>query len=400
MDIHKPEISFGDRRLVGQKKAVSQVEKIIQSGRMSHAYLISGPEGSGKTAFALALAEMINGIDNYTDLKGSAHSRKSSWFTHPDIHVYIPLPSKVGHEELIARLKLLADDPYEVIDFTLRPILTEVESPKNLIAFYSIAYFHEEIRPKTFYKPNEGQHTVIVITGIDTMKKESANAFLKLLEEPSDKIVFILTATKSDQLLPTITSRCQQIRLQTLSHEEISDGLMKYDQYDEETANFLARLSGGNYALARFLDPDSLRKNRKEMIDFLRYSFTQDVPEILAIIQHWNTSLSRENQIGLCNSLESFLRDLMVYRDTENKELIINVDQLDVIQKFCSSIKKARITDMIEHLQHLKGLLYQNVQLKYAFTTLSIRYSHLMRGLETPIPKDKLWQHMPAYSDL
>jgi DNA polymerase-3 subunit delta' len=175
---------------------------------------------------------------------------------------------------------------------------------------------------------------------------------------------------------------------------------MKYDQYDEETANFLARLSGGNYALARFLDPDSLQKSRLELIDFLRYSYTQDVPELLAIIQHWNSSLSRENQIGLCNSLEHFLRDLMVYRDTENKELIINIDQLDVIQKFCSSMKEARIIDMINHLQHLKGLLYQNVQLKYIFTALSIRYSHLMRGIDAPIPKDKRWQHMPAYSDL
>lgn len=400
MDTNNLDISFGDRRLVGQKKAVSQVEKILQSGRMSHAYLITGPEGAGKTAFALALAEIINGIDNYTDLKGSAQSRKSSWYTHPDIHVFIPLPSKVGHDELMARLKLLAEDPYEVVDFTLRPVLTEAESPRNLFAFYSIAYYHEEIRPKTVYKPNEGLRTVVVITGIETMKKESANAFLKLLEEPSDKILFILTASKTDQLLPTITSRCQQIRLQTLSNEEISDGLMKYDQYDEETANFLARLSGGNYALARFLDPDSLQKSRLELIDFLRYSYTQDVPELLAIIQHWNSSLSRENQIGLCNSLEHFLRDLMVYRDTENKELIINIDQLDVIQKFCSSMKEARIIDMINHLQHLKGLLYQNVQLKYIFTALSIRYSHLMRGIDAPIPKDKRWQHMPAYSDL
>lgn len=400
MEVNNLDISFGDRRLVGQKKAISQIEKILQSGRLSHSYLITGPEGSGKTAFALALAEIINGIDNYTDLKGAVRSKKSSWYTHPDIHVFIPLPSKVGHDELMARLKLLSDDPYEIVDFTMRPVLTEAESSKNLLAFYSIAYYHEEIRPKTVYKPNEGDRTVIVITGIDTMKKESANAFLKLLEEPSDNILFILTASKTDQLLPTITSRCQQIRLQTLSNDDVAAGLMKYDQHDKETAHFLARLSGGNYSLSRFFDPEALQKNRLELIDFLRYSYTQDVPELLAIIQHWNSSLSRENQIALCNSMEHFLRDVMVYRDTGTEELIINIDQMDVIKKFCSSMKKARITDMIEHLQHLKGLFYQNVQLKYIFTALSIRFSHLMRGLDTPIPKDKRWQHMPAYSDL
>lgn len=400
MDLNNLDISFGNRRLVGQEKAISHIEKILQSGRLSHSYLITGPEGSGKTAFALALAEIINGIDNYTDLKGSARSKKSSWYTHPDIHVFIPLPSKVGHDELLARLKLLSEDPYEIVDFTMRPVLTETESSKNLLAFYSIAYYHEEIRPRTVYKPNEGDRTVIVITGIDTMKKESANAFLKLLEEPSENILFILTASKTDQLLPTITSRCQQIRLQTLSNEEVASGLIKYDQHDEKIAHFLARLSGGNYSLSRFFDPESLQKNRLELIDFLRYSYIQDVPEILAIIQHWNSSLSRENQIALCNSLEHFLRDLMIYRDTGSEELIINIDQIDVIKKFCSSMKEARITDMIEHLHHLKGLLYQNVQLKYIFTALSIRFSHLMRGLDAPIPKDNRWQHMPAYSEL
>lgn len=400
MNFNNLDISFGDRRLVGQKKAISQIEKILQSGRLSHSYLITGPEGSGKTAFALALAEIINGIDNYTNLKGSAHSKKSSWYTHPDIHVFLPLPSKVGHEELTARLKLLSDDPYEIVDFTMRPVLTETESSKNLLAFYSISYYHEEIRPCTVYKPNEGDKTVIVITGIDTMKKESANAFLKLLEEPSDNILFILTASKTDQLLPTITSRCQQIRLQTLSTDEVASGLIKYDKQDEETAHFLARLSGGNYSLSRFFDPESLQKNRLELIDFLRYSYTQDVPELLAIIQHWNSSLSRENQIALCNSMEHFLRDLMVYRDTGSEELIINIDQMDVIKKFCSSMNEARLTEMIDHLQHLKDLLYQNVQLKFIFTALSIRFSHLMRGMDNPIPKDKHWQHMPAYSNL
>lgn len=400
MEIKNLDISFGDRRLVGQKKAISQVEKILRSGRLSHSYLITGPEGAGKTAFALALAEIINGVDNYTDLKGTARSKKSSWYTHPDIHVFIPLPSKVGHEELLARLKLLSNDPYEIVDFTMRPVLTETESSKNLLAFYSIAYYHEEIRPRTVYKPNEGEKSVIVITGIDTMKKESANAFLKLLEEPSDNIIFILTASKTDQLLPTITSRCQQIRLQTLSNDEVAAGLMKFDQHDEKTAQFLARLAGGNYSLSRFFDPEALQKNRLELIDFLRYSYTQDVPELLAIIQHWNSSLSRENQIALCNSLEHFLRDLLIYADSGMEELIINIDQIDIIKKFCSSMKDARITDMIDHLQHLKGLLYQNVQLKFIFTALSIRFSHLMRGIDAPIPKDKRWQHMPAYSDL
>lgn len=400
MNSKNTDISFGDRRLVGQSKAKDQIQKILNSDRLSHAYMITGPEGSGKTAFALALAEAVNGIDHYTDLKGTTTTKKSSWFTHPDIHVFIPLPSKTGEGELKARLELLAEDPYEIVDFSSRPVLTDTESSKNLQAFYSISYYHEEIRPRTVYKPNEGNRTVIVITEIDTMRKESANAFLKLLEEPSDKMLFILTASKTDQLLPTIVSRCQQIRLNPLSNEEVASGLINFDGIDPDSAHFLARLAGGNYSVSRFFDPDKLKKSRVEMIDFLRFSYTQDVSEILAIIQHWNRSLNRENQIALCNSLELLLRDLFVYNETKKSELITNSDQMDIIEKFCNTITNARIDQMIEHLQHLKELLYQNVQMKYIFTSLSFRFFYLMRGLEPPISKNNSWQHMPAFSEL
>lgn len=400
MNTNNADISFGNRRLVGQNKAKDQIQKILNSDRLSHAYMIIGPDGSGKTAFALALAEAVNGIDHYTDMRGTATTKKSSWFTHPDIHVFIPLPSKIGEGELQARLELLADDPYEIVDFSSRPVLTDTESSKNLQAFYSISYYHEEIRPRTVYKPNEGNRTVIVLTEIDTMRKESANAFLKLLEEPSENMLFILTASKTDQLLPTIVSRCQQIRLNPLSNEEVASGLINFDGMDPDSANFLARLSGGNYSASRFFDPEILKKSRTEMIDFLRFSYTQDVAEILAIIQHWSRSLNRENQIALCNALELLLRDLYVYNETKKTTLITNSDQMEFIEKFCKTITNARIDQMIEHLQHLKELLYQNVQMKYIFTSLSFRFFYLMRGLEPPISKNNSWQHLPAFSEL
>lgn len=399
MNIINEHISFGDRRLVGQDKAKHQIERILLSERLAHSYLITGPNGSGKTAFALALAEVVNGVNHLTDLKDLAISKKSSWFTHPDIHVFIPLPSTMGNDELQARLELLAKDPYEIVDFTLRPALNDAESSKNRRAFYPISYYHEEIRPKSVYKPNEGRRTVIVLTNIDTMRKEAANAFLKLLEEPSGNIMFVLTATQTDQLLPTIISRCQQIRLHPLSNEEVAEGLIKHDDFNREDAELLARLSGGNYSTCRFLDIETLQQIRNESVEFLRYSYIQDVPELLNLINNWNKKLNKENQIALCNTLEQLLRDITVYRETRNKTLITNIDQLDVIEKFCSSMTDARLEEMIDHIQELKGLLYQNVQFKYIGTALSLRFFKLMRGLDPAIGKDSSWKHLPALID-
>lgn len=392
-------ITFGDRRLVGQYSARTQAERMLKSDRLSHAYLLTGPDGVGKTAFALALAEVVNGIDHITDLKGSATSKKSSWYNHPDIHLFMPLPSTVGTSELQSRLELLSKDPYEIVDFTLRPALTDAESSKNRRAFYSIEYYHKEIRPKTVYKPNEGRRTVVILTGIDTMRKESANAFLKLLEEPSDNILFILTASNTDQLLPTIISRCQHIRLNPLTEEEIRHGLIQYDGKSEKDATYLARLANGNYSLTRFFDVEVLQETQKEAIKFLRYSYTQDVPILLKMIKDWNSSLNTESQIALCNSLELLLRDILVFRTSGNSELIHNIDQIDVIEKFCSSMEEARIEDMIGHLHELTHLLYQNVQFKYIFTALSLRFAYLMRGKEPVISSEEKWRHLPAVHD-
>ncbi|MGM0744842.1 ATP-binding protein [Rhodohalobacter sp.] len=392
-------ISFGDRRLVGQYDAREKLEKILKSDRLSHSYLLTGPSGVGKTAFALTMAEAINGIDNLTDLKGTAESKKSSWFAHPDIHLFIPFPSK-GENEIQPRIEMVAQDPYEIVDFAIRPALNSEKLSKNRRAFYPIDYYRSDIQPLMKYNPNEGNRTVVVITEIDTMRKEAANAFLKFLEEPSSKLIFILTATNTDQLLPTIISRCQQIRLNPLREEEIRNGLVQYDNKSEEDASFLARMADGNYALARYFDVNTLKQTRTEIIEFLRFSYTQDVPALLQIINDWNSKLNTENQIAVCNSIEQFLRDILVYREQKDSRLITNVDQLEVIKKFTASMKDARIVEMIEHLQDLKQLLYQNVQLKYIFTTLSMRFSSLMRGLDPLIDEKDAWKHLPALTEM
>ncbi|MDZ7692911.1 MAG: hypothetical protein U5K69_17600 [Balneolaceae bacterium] len=112
--------------------------------------------------------------------------------------------SKQVPQELRPRLELLSKDPYEIVNFRVRPSLTDSESSKNLRAFYPIDYFREYIRKKAYLTPNEGRKTVIILTNIEEMRDEAANAFLKLLEEPSEDLVFILTTEHMEGLLPTI----------------------------------------------------------------------------------------------------------------------------------------------------------------------------------------------------
>lgn len=390
-------ISFGNNRLIGQKRAKKQIERMLSSERVGHAYLISGTSGVGKTAFALAFAEAMNGISNISDLGSQTSSKKSSWFSHPDIHVFIPKPTSANTEAVRERLELLAKDPYEIINFSQRPSLHEDSSSKNLQAFYPIDYFRDEIRPIAKLRPNEGDRVIVIMTQVETMRKETANAFLKLLEEPSDRLMFILTTESIDSLLPTITSRCQHIPLDTLTQAEVEQGLIEVDNIDPVDAAYLARVANGNYAATRFFDVGSLKRNREEIVDFLRLSFSQDASALSKLSQDWQSSNNIEGMIAITNLLEMYIRDLIVYKETENEKLITNVDQLSSIKKFITSLKDAELEKMLLHIDECRPMLRQNVSPKLIFVVLSLRFSALMRGLDPYISETEQWKHLPAF---
>jgi len=389
-------IKFGNRRIIGQSRAKEQVERMLDSERISHAYLLSGPTGVGKTAFALAMAEAINGVEHLSDLGEHKTSKKSSWFTHPDIHVFIPKPTSAKIEELRDRLELLSKDPYEIINFSQRPSLDD-DSSKNLQAFYPVDYFREDIRPIAKLKPNEGDRIVIIMTQVETMRKETANAFLKLLEEPSDRLMFILTTESYESLLPTITSRCQHIPLGALKDKEVEQGLIEVDGVEPDAAAYLARVSNGNYAMTRFFDISKLRENRESVVNYLRMAFSQDATGLSTLVQDWQSSNNIEGLIAITNLIEMYIRDLMVYRETENKKFITNIDQLDSIQKFVKALDDARLEEMITHLDDFRPALRQNVNPKLIFIVLALRFSTLMRGLDPSISEEESWKHVPAF---
>jgi DNA polymerase III subunit delta' len=391
---------LGNRRIVGQVKARSQLSKSLASGRISHAYLLAGPAGVGKKALALAFAEAINGVDHLSDLKGHAFSKKSSWYSHPDINLFLPLPSTVSFDELRMRIDMLSKDPYEIVDFGLRPSITGDDSSKNRNAFYSVKYFNEEIRKVSYYKPNEGQKNIVIITNVEKMRKEVANGFLKLLEEPGENLMFILTTDNPNVLLPTILSRCQIVHCPPLSHAEIENGLVNLDGIPPGEASYLARIAGGNYAMTRFYDTATLKTNRQAVIQFLRYSYMNDAVQISRTASSWQTDLNLEGQAAVLNMLEMFIRDLMVYMQTGEAESLINADQADVISKFCASLIDARLDSMLHQVAFARKIIYQNVSPKLIFTVIANRFTALMRGYDTVIPGDEPWHHLPAYTAL
>lgn len=391
-------LDIGANRIIGQQKVRGELARILQSGRLGHAYLLTGPPGVGKKALALAFAEAVNGVENLSSLGDLKTSEKSSWFTHPDISLFMPKPKVFNHEDHLDRIRALANDPYEIVDYASRPSMGSDGDSKNKNAFYSIDYFREEIRTAATLKPNEGRKNIIILTNIEKMGVQPSNAFLKILEEPSDNLMFILTTDSFGALLPTIVSRCQILKCSGLNTETIKHGLMEHDGIPEDDATFLARISGGNYASTRFYNIATLKQNRREVVDFLRMSYRMDAPEIIALTGNWHSNLNSEGLTGILNMLEVFLRDVKIYAETGTDTHLTNADQVEVIAKFVSSMKSAKLEEMINEINAIRPALYHNVQAKYLLTVLAIRFGYLLRGMDTPLPKDEPWHHYPAHA--
>ncbi|MGM0506269.1 MAG: ATP-binding protein [Bacteroidota bacterium] len=395
------EPALGNRRLLGQHDVRHHLQEAASSGSVPHAWLFSGPPGSGTTAIALAFAEWLQGIDHLSNFEGAATSRKSSWFTHPDIHVFLPLTSAISEsasstaQTLKERREVLAEDPYNIADLRRRPSLTE-EGKQNLRPFYAIKYMNEVIRRKSQHKPAEGPWAISILTDVDTLNKTSANAFLKLLEEPPPNHLFLLTTHNPGDLLPTILSRCQQIRLGSLTPDEVERGLVEHDGMDAGSARFLARASYGNYEEARTVDPDEVRTIQQEQIRFFRACWTQDAPLLHKMIGGWHTKKNREGHLLLCRSMQRLIRDILVQRETQSAELLAHPEQQETIARMTENLPDARFEEIFRQLDEAQTLLARNVQFKLLFTTLAIRFGYLLRGEDSPIPERKAWHHLPA----
>lgn len=387
---------FASRVLIGQSKVRDSITRIFSSGRMAHAYLFTGPEGSGKMAAALAFAEAVNGVSHLTNLGDASFSTKSSWLHHPDIHVFFPVPTQVAFKEIQQRIEALAQDPYAVIDFG--SLGENSDKAKNRRAFYPAEYYEKEIRPTIFLSPNEGQRTVVILAEVDTMRKEVANAFLKLLEEPPPQVMFILTSSQPESLLPTIISRCQNITFTPTQPDELAQALSERKDMDAGTAAYLARISAGNYRMAANQDSAVLRKQRDTLVQFLRASYSVDAVRIANISEQWAKELNSDAVDDLLSMMEMLLRDISLYAQTSQNDLLINIDQLEMISKFSSSLQKARIDAMIDEIANIRHKMVYNVNVKLLFVVLATRFARLMRGLDTVIPETETWRHIPHLS--
>lgn len=367
--------------IIDQQRAIHSLRSSIVGDRVAHAYLFHGPDGVGKRAVAVEFAKTLlceRGGEEACDK--CLACTKVNRMVHPDLHILFPQPSDAGHEDVAARIQLLAKTPYASVDFVRRPSLDDPTKSSNKQAIYPVDRIRDEIRRSMSFKPVEGRYKITVMTDADHLNAPASNAFLKVLEEPTPNSVFILTTSRSERLLPTILSRTQRIRFDPLSPEAIEQALIVREEVEPTFAAALARMADGSYTGALDLkDNEDLMGLRQLVLDFFRLSYANQIDKLADQVEHMNR-LGREQVKGLLDLMLRWVRDLILYGTLGDEAHLVNVDQQEAIARFSNNLPDADLEAMASLVENAMELIERNVQVNLTLTVLSQALGHAMRG--------------------
>lgn len=357
-------------RVIGQERTKHALLSALRAGRLSHAYLLYGPEGVGKDAMALELARVLHCERGGEEPCGECPScMRLDLLQHPDVMFVTALPVGKGEKSDDPPLAKLTDEEVRNVQEQLRlkaqnPYSRIAIARANVIKINSI----REIRRESSLSTSDGRARVIIISRAEEMGDDAANTLLKTLEEPPGRTMIILTTSQRDSLLPTIQSRCQAIRFDLLKEEDIRTALMERNGLDAAQAGIVARLANGSYGRALELMQEDVARQRDEVVDFLREVLGSSRLLLVQHIERLSAGRDRDGVTRFLTLLLMWLRDAMVFAQGGG---IINLDQQDPIRRFVAKYPGANLLEALADVERAISLVQGNVYIMAVLLQLS-----------------------------
>jgi DNA polymerase-3 subunit delta' len=366
--------------IIEQDRAKKLLTKILASGRIPHAFLFTGPWGVGKTATALAAAKALCCSQGPVKACDECPScRKARRLSHPDIHFFFPMPSFKKDEETAkarrAVLDEMAGDPFYVIQFE-KAHSTGIDVIR-------------EIKRQTFMRPVESRYRVIVISRAEKMTEEASNSLLKVLEEPAEDVVFLLTAAKPDWLLPTIVSRCREIAFAPLSVSAVSRVLQERVGLSPERASLAAALSRGSLAAALAHGEEDLAAWRDRALELFDSGAPGDDRELHAQVQGLLSEGGRAAIARAVEIMRVWCRDLLMARSGVPDSLIANRDRRSRLEAEAGKLTIEEISRRATVLEDMVELVEANVNPSL------ILYSGVLRYCDSSLTPESIARSFP-----
>ena len=359
------------RRVLGQARVKRLLLSARRAGRLPHAYLFTGNEGVGKDAMALELARVIHCERGEDEACGQCAScRRVEALQHPDVHLIVPLPVGKGEQSDDTPTARLTETELRTVQEELR---LKAENPYRRVAIPRATIIKinsiREIRRESAMSTFGGRKRVFVISRADMMGEEAANTLLKTLEEPPTDCLMILTTHRMDALLPTIRSRCQTIRFDPLTEEDLRVGLLERERVDPETVSLVARLANGSYTKALELLSAGAVEERKQVVMFVRHALGTSPVQLSRDVDRLAEGRDRLRVERFLMLLMMWCRDAMVLM---HGGPIINVDQRDDLERFVEKFPRADLAGLIVDVEHAILLVRRNVYIKLILYQLSV----------------------------
>ncbi len=365
--------------VIGQHRVKDLLRQVLAASKIPSAFLFEGPDGVGKDAMAIELAKVLNCGKHGPEACGECSScRQAGMLHHPNIHLVFPLPRGESETKDDGPLDKLDDKTMkrvrEEISLKAQDPYHRISIPKAQVI--KISSIREVIREDSLSLYQQGYRVVIVMQA-DEMGTESANALLKVLEEPNPGSVFILTTSKPSALLPTIVSRCQSLRFDLLSEREIADELVSRYGLEPSDAKLKARLAGGSYSKAvELIEADTLEL-RDEALDVLRDVATNNYSRFASRAAKALESKDVTRVESLFKMLQIWLRDVAVMHFGGERE-VINQDRIDTLRKMAASFNTDHLIEAANSVDDALAQVYGNVNLGLLFVNLLLNLSGLL----------------------
>lgn len=377
-------------QILGQENIKKHLQVSAENGRIPHAQLFVGREGSGTLPMAIAYAQFL--LCNFSD-NPEVCSIKCNKLQHPDLHFAFPVTTNdrvkkhpVSDLFLEDWRNFIAEQPYGNLFDWLQNI--GVENKQGLIGVDEA----EDIVKKLQLKSYEGGFKVMIIWMAEKMNTAAANKLLKLIEEPPNQTVFLLVTEDEGQIINTIKSRCQAIHFPALSEEVIQQALIDQHQVTPAEATKIATQAEGSYNKAiHILHHDSNDLLFEEwFITWIRAAFKAkgNAAVIQQLIEWSNTiaSSGRETQKQFLQYCLQFFRQALllnynapdlVFLETKSPKFDLKNFAPFVHSENILAIQK-EVSDALYHVE-------RNGNAKIILLDLSIKLTRLLHTKEKTV---------------
>ena len=377
-------------QIIGQEHIKNHLLTSAKNGRIPHAQLFVGKEGSGTLPVAIAYAQFLLSHDSDNQ---DASELKVAKLQHPDLHFAFPVTTNdsvkkhpVSNLFLSEWRDFVQNQPYGSLFNWLQSI--GVENKQGMIGVDEAL----EIVKKLQLKSYEGGFKVMIIWMDEKMNIAASNKLLKLIEEPPEKTIFLLITENEDQIINTIRSRCQALHFPALSEQDIANGLMLRENTTESNAFKIATQVEGNYNKAiHLLNKDSNDLIFEEcFIDWVRTAFK--AKGNAAIVQElviWSETIAksgRETQKQFLHYCLQFFRQalLLNYKSPELVFLETKTPKFD-LQNFAPFVHSENILPIEKELTDAIYHIERNGNAKIILLDLSMKLTRFLHKKETSV---------------